>query len=294
MPSDWKAGRLEQSHVNGVGTMQKFKIVTSSWDDGDPKDLRVAGLLRTRRLPGTFYVPITAAPGREILRNSDLRAINAEGFEIGAHTVSHKMLPRLAPQELNFEVQTCKQILEEKLSHEVAMFCYPNGRYNSGTVRAVERAGYRGARTTRMLSLRTMFPAFEMSTTLQAYPHPMTAYLRNQARAKSISGFTKYLITLSRCETWVDLGKRLFDEVLEYGGVWHIYGHSWEIEKLGIWHDLGEIFDYVANREGVTYATNGHLLSLVNMTDGLTPLQPVLEQCHPGYQDKENQTPCPR
>jgi len=245
-------------------------------------------------LNGTFYIPINAPCGRELLRDSDLRSINSEGFEIGAHTVSHKILPRLPARELDYEVQACKQILEQNLGQEVVTFCYPNGRYNSETLRSVEKAGYLGARTTRMLSVRTKFPPFEMSTTLQAYPHPTLAYLRNQGRAKSISGFTKYLTTLSRCRTWVDLGKRLFDEVLEHGGVWHIYGHSWEIEKLNIWDDLTEILDYIAHRQGVTYATNAHLLSLLKRTDGLIPATAPLEQGSLGYQDKENQTPCHR
>jgi hypothetical protein len=55
------------------------------------------------------------------------------------------------------------------------------------------------------------------------------------------------------------LGKQLFDEVLEDGGIWHLYGHSWEIEELGIWDDLLEMLDYVSHHSNVTYLTNGQL-----------------------------------
>ncbi len=247
--------------------MHNLKIVTTSWDDGDPDDVRIANLLRSRGVTGTFYVPINALSGRQRLGDYDLRSINSEGFEIGAHTVSHNMLPRLTPRELTYEVQTCKQMLEQKLGRQVLMFCYPNGRYNVEALRCVKKAGYVGARTTRMLSLRTQFPPFEMSTTVQAYPHSRLTYLKNQGRAKSVSGLVKYLTELRRFEKWVDLGKWLFDEVLEHGGIWHMYGHSWEIDELGIWDDLSEMLDYVAHRKGVTYATNGQLLSFMN---GLT------------------------
>jgi hypothetical protein len=42
-----------------------------------------------------------------------------------------------------------------------------------------------------------------------------------------------------------------------------LYGHSWEIDELGIWSDLHEMLDHVSHCKGVTYLTNGQLLSLL-------------------------------
>lgn len=244
--------------------MRNLKVVTTSWDDGDPRDLRVAELLRSRELTGTFYVPITGYQARKTLAAADLRALSSEGFEIGAHGVSHRTLPRLSWEEQGREVWVCKQMLEEAIGRKVRVFCYPNGRYDVEVIRQVQNAGYEGARTTRMLSLKTDFLPYEMPTTVQAYPHPRTGYIRNLGRARSIAGLLKYVTELSRFESWVDLGKRLFSQVLEHGGIWHLYGHSWEIDELGIWADLRDMLDHVSHREGVTYITNGRLLSLVN------------------------------
>jgi peptidoglycan/xylan/chitin deacetylase (PgdA/CDA1 family) len=241
------------------------RVVTTSWDDGDPRDLRIADLLRFRDLPGTFYVPIIGYQGKKTLATADLRTLTSAGFEIGAHTVSHKSLPRLSPEELHHEVRICKQTLEQTLGSRVPMFCYPNGRYDSEVIRQVKNAGYDGARTTRMLSLRADFLPFEMPTTVQAYPHPRVGYLRNLGRARNIPGLLKYATELSRLESWVDVGKRLFNQVLEHGGIWHLFGHSWEIDELGIWDDLREMLDHVSHRKGVTYATNGQLVSLVSV-----------------------------
>jgi peptidoglycan-N-acetylglucosamine deacetylase len=242
-----------------------LRVVTTSWDDGDPQDLRIANLLRSRDLPGTFYVPIRGYLGRRTLAAADLRALSSEGFEIGAHTVSHKSLPGLSPKQLEHEVRACKQILEQTLCREVLMFCYPNSRYNTEVIRQVQNAGYKGARTARMLSLRADFLPFEMPTTLHAYPHLTTGYLRNLGRARNIPGLLTYITRLSRFKSWVDLGKQLFAQVLEHGGVWHLYGHSWEIEQLGLWTELREILDHISHRRDVTYVTNAQLLSLLNL-----------------------------
>ena len=63
--------------------------------------------------------------------------------------------------------------------------------------------------------------------------------------------------------SWVELGKALFDLVLCEGGVWHLYGHSWEIEEKGLWDELKEMLDYVAEREGVQYVTNAEVLNFL-------------------------------
>lgn len=250
--------------------MQHIRAVTTSWDDGDPRDLRIAEVLRASKLSGTFYVPLTGYKGRTI-PDSDLRDLCAGGFEIGAHGVSDRSLPGLSPKELQQEVQTSKRMLEDKSGHDIGMFCYPNGRYNAAVIRSVVDAGYRGARTTRMLSLSPRFPQFEMPTTVQAYPHHGAAYLKNQGRARSISGFAMCLGNLPRLQSWVELGKQLFDKVLRDGGVWHIYGHSWEIDQLGLWGDLQSMLDYVAHRSGVSYVTNGQLLAMMKRINDGSP-----------------------
>ena len=61
---------------------------------------------------------------------------------------------------------------------------------------------------------------------------------------------------------WLDLARGLFDSVLQEGGVWHLYGHSWEIEEFDLWDDLKQILEYVSGRDGVLYLSNGEALGL--------------------------------
>jgi peptidoglycan/xylan/chitin deacetylase (PgdA/CDA1 family) len=175
--------------------------------------------------------------------------------------MSHNTLTPFRDKQIEHEVSACKQRLQQVVGKEVSMFCYPNGRYNPRVIEHVRRAGYIGARTTWMLSTKSHFHPFEMPTTVQAFPHPAGEYLRDLGRARNIRGLWKFSTELRRFRNWVDLGKELFNQVLERGGIWHLYGHSWEIEDLAMWSQLGEMLDYVSNREDVLYLTNGQLLS---------------------------------
>lgn len=245
-------------------SVDKPRIVTTSWDDGDCADLKLADLLLSRGIRGTFYIPINYR--EQPLGRSELRALASEGFEIGAHGRSQKHLRGLQPEELALEVRPCKEILEDILGSEVEIFCYPGGRYDANVVRALQEAGYRGARTVRMLATRPDFDPFEMPVTLQVFPHRRVTYFKNVVRARSLETLRSCLVQMPRLGSWLELGKKLFDVVLESGGIWHLFGHSWEIERFGLWGDLREILDYVCRRDGVTYAPNGALLQPQSIT----------------------------
>ncbi len=242
---------------------QMLTVVTTSWDDGDRADLRVAGMLRSRDIQGTFYVPNTRYAAHPLLSPAELKTISFEGFEIGAHSVSHKLLWGLSAEELAREVSPCKPFLEDIIGKEVRMFCYPKGRYDANVITTLKDAGYWGARTVRMLATRLEFDPFEMPTSVQIVPHRKYNYLKNVARARKLEGLQAFLRHVTTLDNWLELGKKLFDSVLQNGGMWHLYGHSHEIEKLGLWKDLENMLDYVAKRKGVMYVPNCELIRLL-------------------------------
>ena len=96
-------------------------------------------------------------------------------------------------------------------------------------------------------------------------------------RSPNMHRFFTYLTELHRCRNWVELGQRLFDHMLDKGGMWHLYGHSWEIDSLGLWPDLREMLDYVQGREGVMYVTNGELIRLLR-TECEMSIRPLAEE----------------
>jgi peptidoglycan/xylan/chitin deacetylase (PgdA/CDA1 family) len=239
-------------------------IVTTSWDDDDRSGLKLAEVLNSKGIPGTFYVPTGRLGEKSALAPADLRMLASAGFEVGGHTVSHAILTELGPTELTSEITRCKQKLESIMGRGVETFCYPRGRFNEEVIDVVKRAGYRGARTTEMLATAPSFPVYEMPTTVQAYPHSKANYIRNLVRLRKASSLVRSTPDLMRFESWLQLAKTTFDRVLANGGVWHLYGHPWEIEKLNLWGDLVEILNYVRDREDVVYATNVEVIQMVH------------------------------
>ena len=85
----------------------------------------------------------------------------------------------------------------------------------------------------------------------------MLSNLRHFIKDKNLNGFANYLVALSF--DWKQLIMKLFDKVNESGGVFHIWGHSWEIEENNLWGDLEEILKYVSCGDNISYKTNGEL-----------------------------------
>jgi peptidoglycan-N-acetylglucosamine deacetylase len=241
------------------------RIVTTSWDDGNRADLQIAKLLTAKAMKATFYVPINYQ--ERTMRNEELRGLASTGFEIGAHGFSHRLLQGLSTAELEKEIVPCKGSLEEITKTDIRMFCYPCGRYDSRVIEMLRSFGYRGGRTTRMLGMQAQFDNFEMPTTVQAFPHAPFTYVKNMLKGGKIEYLKTFMAQRARLGDWVALSKSLFDAVLQDGGIWHLYGHSWEIERLGLWDGLREVVDYVSRREGVHYMTNGELITAREMVN---------------------------
>lgn len=70
----------------------------------------------------------------------------------GAHTMHHPVLAYLTDTaEMQREVEECRAILEQRLSHPVRTFAYPIGQVQhigDNVIRAVQQAGYEWALTT--------------------------------------------------------------------------------------------------------------------------------------------------
>jgi len=255
-------GRPEQ--CEDVTLQAKTVFVTTSWDDGDQSDLKLAGLLADRGLPGTFYVTSGGLGSDSSMSAKDLYGLANAGFEIGAHTVTHPVLTEVSRAVATRELVQCKQSLENLLGREVTAFAYPKGRYNSAVVELVRKAGYRCARGLRMLSLSYAFPRFEMPVTIQAFPHSWKGYAKNLLRRGEVATLARSSWQIARAPGWVELGKGLFDRALQQGGVWHLLGHGWQTEKLGGWSELKRMLDYVSRRPGVRYLTNSELCQVTH------------------------------
>ena len=152
-------------------------VVSTSWDDGHPLDLKLADLLSEYGVNGTFYVaPFNKE--RAVIGISDLVAFS-EHFEVGAHTLTHSDLRFLDDEQLENEITGSKSELENLLGTSVQMFCYPGGNYNRRVLNTVAKAGFIGARSTKMFHVALGKNPWCMPTTVYCKPYPMWIWYRH-------------------------------------------------------------------------------------------------------------------
>jgi len=245
--------------------MKKIAI-TTSWDDGNKLDLKIAKLLDKYNLKGTFYVPkkseFTSLTEREIKGIS-------KNHEIGAHTLNHVDLTKVDLIKAKQEISNSKRYLERFLEKQIKMFCYPMGKYNQEIKEIVIKNSFLGARTVKEFNFEKPDDFFEMKTTLHIYPFPFRKKDKNhyyltkflfQPLQRKLFKILKLRLPLNSFISWPNLAENLFDDILKNGGIYHIWGHSWEIEKYNMWNNLEELFKYISNQENASYLTNSQIL----------------------------------
>ena len=218
---------------------------TCSVDDGHPADLKFAALLDRHGLHGTFYVPLRNQEGGPVMAAPALRELCTR-FEIGSHTYTHQFLTRVDDQRAHCEIADGKQALEDILGIRVPGFCYPGGRYRRQHMRQVRAAGFDYARTTVNLALDAGPGAYEMATTCQFYPHGRAVYVRNFARGGAWMRRAPCLAAALRESAWEARLDAWFDAARRAGGVFHLWAHSADIERLAAWPLLDRFLAMVA------------------------------------------------
>ncbi len=220
-------------------------IITTSWDDGAPDDLRLADMLARHGIAGTFYVPCRNQEGRPVMNAGALRHV-AQGFEIAAHTIDHVDLTAVPVDEADRQIRDGRRSLEETLGTAVRGFCYPRGRQTRTIRRLVAAAGFDYARTVRNFRTEVGGDPFAMPVTLQLFPHRPTAYLRNLIKYGLSPQRLRLGLAALATPNLVDRVARLVDICAHSGGVFHLWGHSWEIEEQGLWPTLDQILSHLA------------------------------------------------
>ena len=82
----------------------------------------------------------------DLMSWDELASLDPSLITIGSHTMSHPNLTTLTHEELDFEVQESRRVLEDRLGRNIDYFCYPDGFHDKTVVESVRRV-YRGAVT---------------------------------------------------------------------------------------------------------------------------------------------------
>ena len=140
---------LDRLHDGTVG-----RHVCVTFDDGYYDNLHAIAVLRELGIPATIFVSSKlidrTAPVSwyerppPMLTWTQLHEISQDGLvAIGAHSRTHRALPRLSDDEAWDEIAGSKGDVEQRLGRPVTSFSYPAGLYGEREVRMVREAGYR-------------------------------------------------------------------------------------------------------------------------------------------------------
>jgi len=230
--------------------MQNNKLfVVSSWDDVTRLDLKLCELLETYKLKGTFFVVNNWIGNRVSI--DELRHIS-EGHEIGAHTLNHVNLVHVRREVAKREISESKRLLEKVIGKPVTSFAYPQGSYDKTHVEMVRDAQYLCARTTKPFYTAPAENPYEINVTVWAFPHALRD-IRGMFRLFNLS--PKNIVNPLRIKKWDELGKQIFDVLLESGGVFHVFGHAWQVDEIDGWRKLEDLLAHIAFRENIAYVT---------------------------------------
>jgi len=131
----------------GPGVVLTFDDGTTDWVD------HVLPALERHGLPATFYVSTDfvdrgvpfPADGRPITWAGLAELDSSDLVTVGNHTHRHLLLDRLAPAEVDEELDRSQELLAEHLGAEPTHFCYPKAVAGSPAAEDAVRARFRTA-----------------------------------------------------------------------------------------------------------------------------------------------------
>jgi len=98
-------------------------------------------ILKRYQIPATFfitsgYINQTACLAKEthsdvehlFMTWAQIKELNLQGFGVGCHTVNHRILSSLVPNEIVYEIESSKMEIEKEIGRPVITFAYPHGK----------------------------------------------------------------------------------------------------------------------------------------------------------------------
>ena len=138
------------------------RSVVITFDDGIEGCVEhVMPVLSARRFTAIFYL-VAGLVGRRshwtraeigielpLMDWAAVRKLQAAGFQLGSHTMTHPRLPAIAADACREELVASRRSLEDRLGHEITHLAYPFGAFDQAVRSMAADAGYRSACSTR-------------------------------------------------------------------------------------------------------------------------------------------------
>jgi hypothetical protein len=236
-------------------------VITSSWDDGHPLDFKLLDLLEKYNLKATFYIPLTNTENQVMDRNRISEI--SKYHEIGGHTVNHKYLNLLNDEDAEYEIKHCKVILEDLIGQQIFAFCFPGGKFSGREIKYLTSNGYLFGRTTNILS-KTLPSTNLMNTSVQTYNHTSITLLKHSVKRLNIKPVYQNSFFIPFDKNFLKLAEFNILKCIESNQIFHIWGHSWEIEKYNLWDQLEDLFKMISSDLRIKFLSNTETWKYIN------------------------------
>jgi len=203
-----------------------------SWDDGIPQDMRLAKMLAKHGWRASFFLN----------RNSPMlthwKELEDLGMEVGSHSWSPPPYWLQRPVRCHEEGVCMRLFLEGRVGHPVISFAYPfdyNPAYDAlgdYVLRAQKDAAYMSCRSTKLGELTLDQPGELLAMTTDG--HALLPRSRLEEAWKRASGSA--------------------------GGIFYIWGHSYDIAKESDWRAFEDTLRFFGRRHEAWYASQGDLM----------------------------------
>jgi peptidoglycan/xylan/chitin deacetylase (PgdA/CDA1 family) len=183
-------GLSEAARLISTGVAPPEKTLVITIDDGYRSVFDTAlPALREHGMTATVFIVTDrrSLHDRPLMTPSHWRQLHEEGMELGAHTLTHPMLPTLDDAEVERETLRSKLLLEDAVGSAVTSFAYPAGRFDA-RVRGIVARHFACTCSTRLALTH-------LGDDLHALPRIDAHYLRHEWWFARLDGtlFRSYL-----------------------------------------------------------------------------------------------------
>ena len=200
-------------------------IVTMSYDDANPLDIRLAELFNKYGIKGTFNVNTDGAEHR--VKPEDYKKVY-KNHEVAVHTVTHPYLENVPVSTQMAEIMENRKHIEEAVGYVARGMAYPFGTYNDEVINTAKTCGIVYSRTVNSTK-GFVFPKDFMEW------HP-TCHHRDA------------MPVADRFVADLDISWRT--------DLFYIWGHSFELRTEEDWQMMEELCKKISGHDSVWYATN--------------------------------------
>lgn len=219
------------------------KAFTISYDDNITQDERLIRKMEQYHIKGTFNIipgwfskeDAVFPEGETYINVTEKKAgvlYDNPLVEVANHGFDHQKSTTLPPMQLMEDIVKCRQKLENMYDRIITGYAYPYGLYNETLIQILKNAGISYART---VESTYEFHLPEDWLVLNPTCHHADPQL-------------------------MELADRFINAKVEDDSyMFYVWGHTFEFDQQDNWKIVDDLFEKVADREDIWYATNGEI-----------------------------------